>query len=82
MKAQFEICSEEELDLDGFEAGLIRLLTGLGGGSFQKAEGFKSNGTKYEFECGSEDPRHIMNAVGQLAAQHELLYNLQRLTVY
>jgi hypothetical protein len=81
MKAQFEICLDEERDLEAFESGLKSLMIELGSGTFQKSPGLTSNDTKYEYECASNNTQLTMNSVGTLAARHRLIEYMHRHTL-
>ena len=81
MKAKFEICSDEELDLESFDYGLKSLIIELGGGTYQKSPGLTSNDIKYEYECTNDNTQLIINSVGTLAARHRLIENMHRHTL-
>jgi hypothetical protein len=81
MKAQFEFCLDEELDLEAFDSGLKSLIIDLGGGTFKKSQGLTSNDTKYDYECVSNNAQFTMNSVGTLAARHRLIVNMHRHTL-
>jgi hypothetical protein len=81
MKAHFEICLDEEQNLEAFDSGLKSLLIELGGGTFQKSQGLTSNDTNYDYECVGNNARQIMNSVGTLAARHRLIENMHRHTL-
>ena len=78
MKARFEICLEEEQDLQAFDYGLKSLMVELGGGSFRKSPGLTSNDTLYDYECANGNARLTMNSVGTLVARHHLIESMQR----
>jgi hypothetical protein len=78
MKAKFEICLDEQRDLEAFDYGLKSLMVELGGGSFHKHPGPLSNETVYDYECANDNVRLTMNSVGTLAARHHLMEHMQR----
>lgn len=77
MKAKFEICLDEQRDLEAFDYGLKTLMVELGGGSFHKRQSQLSNETIYDYECANDNARLTMNSVGTLAARHHLLEYMQ-----
>lgn len=77
MKAKFEICLDEQRDLEAFDYGLRSLMVELGGGSFHKTQDPSSNDTTYDYECANANARLTMNSVGTLAARHHLIENMQ-----
>lgn len=78
MKAKFEICLDEQRDLEAFDYGLKSLMVELGGGSFHKRQSTLSNEIIYDYECSNDNARMTMNSVGTLAARHQLLEHMQR----
>ena len=81
MKAQFEIHLDNDLNLWAFDAGLKSLMIAQGGGSFRKSQGRKSDDTKYDYECVSNNAQFTMNSVGTLAARHRLIVDMHRHTL-
>jgi hypothetical protein len=77
MRAKFEICLDEQRDLEAFEYGLKSLMVELGGGSFHKHQSPSSNETTYDYECANDNVRMTMNSVGTLAARHHLIQHMQ-----
>lgn len=77
MKAKFEICLEEQRDLEAFEYGLKSLIVELGGGTFHKHESPSNNATIYDYECANDNVRLTMNSVGTLVARHHLIEHMQ-----
>lgn len=78
MKATFEICLDEQRDLEAFEYGLKSLFVELGGGSFQRHQGPLDFDTIYDYECANDNVRFTMNSVGTLAARHHLIEHMSR----
>ena len=78
MRAQFEICLEEQRDLKAFDYGLKSLMVELGGGSFRKFQGPSGDDTIYDYECDNNNVRLTMNSVGTLAARHHLIEHMAR----
>ena len=77
MKAKFEICLDEQRNLEAFDYGLRSLMVELGGGSFHKTAGRSGTDTTYDYECANANARLTMNSVGTLAARHHLIENMQ-----
>jgi hypothetical protein len=77
MKAKFEICLDEQRDLEVFGYGLQTLIVELGGGTFHKHYDESSNGTVYDYECANDNAWMPMNSVGTLVARHRPIEHMQ-----